>query len=53
MATTTRQDHEFGGAMLDPIIAWISTEMEPQDVFDKDALEAWAEANDWVKKEPE
>jgi len=39
--------------MLDQIVAWIQEEMEPQDVFDDTQLSAWAEANDYVKKEPE
>ena len=52
MGTTSRQDNEFGSAMLDPIVAWISEHLEPQDIFDIDVLAAWAEANDWVKKEP-
>jgi len=53
MSTTAHQDNLFGSAMLDPTVAWISENLEPQEVFADDQLAAWAEANDWIKKEQE
>lgn len=50
MATTSNQDNAFGRAMLDSIVAWISENMEPQDIFDDKRLEDWAEANGYTKE---
>lgn len=49
MATTESQDNAFGRAMLDSVVAWISENLEPQDVFDDKQLGDWAENNDYTK----
>ena len=33
----------------DGIIDWINVNLNPEDVFDSEALEIWAEDNDWHK----
>ena len=50
MATTARQDSEFIAAiinstLLEEAIDWIQSNMNPEDVFDEKALEAWAKEN--------
>jgi hypothetical protein len=56
MATTVSQDNNFLKAilpsdLLESSIDWISKNMEPSDVFSENELEAWAEANGYVKEE--
>lgn len=41
----------FGEQFLDEIVYWISENLEPEDVFDNNELEAWAEDNGWAKEE--
>ena len=47
MTTTTKQDKDFldvvfPGNLLEDSIAWIRNNMEPDEVFTSDDLEAWA-----------
>lgn len=55
---SSKQDQDFAGMMsgeidevkiaktaLDTAIEWIRSSLEPGDVFDNKALDAWAEAN--------
>ena len=49
--TTQKQDVNFGLEFLEPIVEWISTNLEPQDIFDDKQLGDWAKANDYKKDE--
>jgi hypothetical protein len=35
-------------AVLSSTIEWIATNMDPQEVFDRTQLEAWAKMNGWT-----
>jgi hypothetical protein len=35
--------------LLDEAIDWISSNMEPEDVFDNNQLDSWAEDSGYVK----
>lgn len=37
-------------SLLDDVVDWISSNMEPDEVFPKSDLELWAEKNNFVKK---
>ena len=37
-------------SLLDDVVNWISSNMEPDEVFPKSDLELWAEKNNFVKK---
>ncbi len=37
--------------LLDDALDWIRDKLEPEDVFPTRDFEAWAEANDYVRKE--
>lgn len=37
-------------SLLDDVVDWISSNMEPDEVFSKSDLELWAEKNNFVKK---
>ncbi len=37
--------------LLGDALDWIRTQLEPEDVFPTRDLEAWAEANNYAKKE--
>ena len=41
---------EVSSAALDEAIAWISSNLDPDDVFSKSDLEAWAENNGYTKE---
>jgi hypothetical protein len=43
-------DFSVPNSMLDTAIEWIRTNLNPDDVFEKDKLEAWAESNDYKKE---
>lgn len=53
--TTARQDRDFAEKILEPstlldkAIAWIRSNLEPDDVFSDDRLFEWAENNGYVK----
>ena len=58
--TSSREDRDFGSEMsshldfsglLPDAITWIQDNMTPDQVFNQDVLNDWAEANDFVKKE--
>ena len=54
--TTVQQDKAFlasiiNATLLEDAINWIQGNMEPQDVFNPGQLEAWADDNDYVRKE--
>lgn len=56
MSTTRKQNSDFienvmSSSFLEDCISWIATHLSPEDVFSKKDLEAWAEENDYVKKE--
>lgn len=40
----------MGNATLDNAIAWIDSNLDPDEVFDQKKLEAWAESNGYVKE---
>lgn len=53
--TTQYQDKDFLGSvisktLLEESIQWISSNMEPEDVFSDIQLAAWAEANGYTKE---
>jgi hypothetical protein len=52
---TRQQTEKFNETVfrniLEEAIEWIRDNMEPEDVFEEEVLEAWAEANDFVKSE--
>ncbi len=39
----------FPGWLLDDAIEWIEDNLAPDDVFDIETLDEWAEANGWVR----
>lgn len=43
--------HELPGDLLETTIEWINESMEPNEVFDNNKLESWAEDNGYIKKE--
>ena len=54
MSTSARQDREFldhvvGSTALESAIEWISSNMNPDEVFKESILEEWAESNGWTK----
>lgn len=53
---TVKQNNEFVQATrvqypLDEAIDWIQSNLSPEDVFNPDALEAWADRNHYVLSE--
>jgi hypothetical protein len=51
-----KEDEQFkesviSSKLLEDALDWISSNMEPEDVFDEKALEEWAEKNDYSKEE--
>lgn len=55
---TNRQNEQFlqevfGGTdrLLVDVISWIANTLNPQDVFELEDLEHWAESNGYVKEE--
>jgi len=53
--TTQKQDSDFIGSVIDQYllensIEWIKSNMLPEDVFDEDLLDDWAQENDYVKE---
>jgi len=53
--TTAKQDSDFIGSvvghdLLENSIEWIKLNMLPEDVFDEDLLDDWAQENDYVKE---
>lgn len=56
MKPTWRQDEGFihdvlGSTILESAISWIINSFEPADIYPKDELAAWAEANGYVKED--
>lgn len=54
MATTHKQDREFVSAiisssLLEDAIYWINNNLNPEDVFDENMLDTWAEENGYEK----
>ena len=48
----SREDNEkFGFQFLGDIIRFIGERFYPDDVFDKEKLEDWAEENGWSQEE--
>lgn len=48
--TTSKQDNDFmshviSGCLLEDAIDWISSNMDPDEVFPRDKLEQWANDN--------
>lgn len=53
---STRDGKDFisgviGDNLLDDAIDWISSHLEPDDIFDEYSLGEWAERNGYVKEE--
>lgn len=60
--TNAKQDTDFGNEMIDYVILkfnpamlnaateWVSKNLNPDDVFSEKDLQAWAEANGYVKE---
>ena len=46
--TTSAEDQAFGHTFLEQIIEHISDYFEPEDIFDEEALQQWAEDNGFV-----
>ena len=40
----------ISSSALENAIDWIKEKLEPEDVFDKDQLENWAEQNGYIKE---
>lgn len=40
-------------SLLDDVVDWISSNMEPDEVFTKSDLELWAEKNGFIKAKDE
>lgn len=40
-------------SLLDDVVDWISSNMEPDEVFPKSDLELWAEKNGFIKEKDE
>lgn len=56
MGTTVMQDRHFldnvvGTDLLEKSMDWIGRNLNPDDVFQDQALETWAESNGYVKQE--
>ena len=55
--TSARQDSDFArevfSNILEEVVEWVADNLEPEDVYDPDRLEDWAEANGYVKKTEE
>lgn len=54
--TTANQDNEFIAALisrdlLEEAISWIAKNLNPEDVFDRRTLEAWANDNGYEESE--
>jgi hypothetical protein len=52
--TTTKQDDRFKqdlipNSLLEDAIKWIAGNFEPEEIFDTQKLESWAESNEWEK----
>lgn len=48
--TTSKQDSDFmshviSGCLLENAIDWISSNLDPEEVFSRDELEQWAKDN--------
>ena len=41
--------HAFGREFLGQIAGWINEEMNPEDVFDFERLQDWAERNGYIR----
>ena len=46
-------EHLMAGWPLDRAIDWIMTQLSPEDVFDKEALDAWAVEHGYVPRNAE
>ena len=58
MTTTATEDKEFIAEVIDKLllkkaIEWISTNLDPQDVFGQARLRDWAKDNGMVEEENE
>ena len=51
--TRDYEKQRFGDEFLDSIVEWIGIHLEVEDVFDKDILNGWAEANGFIKETDE
>jgi len=56
MSISAKQNQEFASVILpnyplDEAVEWIRSNMEPDDVFTEDKLEAWAERNGYKREE--
>ena len=51
MATTNKQDADFGMKFADQVVEWVSANMDPEDVFGLTRLERWAVANGFTRQE--
>ena len=51
--TTLAEDKEFGSYFLDKIVEWITSNMNPEDVFSYGELEEWALDNGFEEQEVE
>ena len=54
MRISAKQNEDFTAAImpqypLDDAVEWIQKNMEPSEIFEDDALEAWAESAGWKK----
>jgi hypothetical protein len=49
--TTKLEDDRFGGEFLEEIIEWVASNLNPEDVFDHDALEEWALDNGFEEQQ--
>lgn len=52
---SVRQHKKFisdviGDNALETVVDWVSENMEPEDVFDKDVLEIWAKQNGFTEE---
>jgi hypothetical protein len=52
---TWQQEEDFLKASMNfsmnDAVDWIKRNLEPEDVFDKNDLEGWAESNGYIKEE--
>ena len=51
--TTVQQDRDFisdviNDELLEEVVSWIESNMDPEDVFSVSTLRQWAEDNGWV-----
>jgi len=40
----------ISSSALEEVISWIKSNLEPEEVFDENQLEEWAETNGYVKE---